>query len=71
MMVGAKAPNYDDCGSFRASHSHNPRQYSQIVGLSSCFYAHIGVDPKAFHPLMSKLMRIWTFCPWHLYIIKS
>ena len=42
----------------RASHSHNPPQYSHIVGLSSHFYAHIWADPKVFHPLMSKLMWI-------------
>ena len=58
MMLGAKAPNYDAYGLFRASHSHNPPQYSHIVGLSSHFYAHIGAGPKVFHPLMSKLMWI-------------
>ena len=57
-MLGSKVPNYDACGLFRASHSHNPLQYSHIVGLSSHFYAHIGAGPKVFHPLMSKLM--WT-----------
>ena len=41
MMWGSKAPNYDACGLFRASHSHNPTQYSHIVGYSSHFYAHI------------------------------
>ena len=24
MMLGSKFPNYDACGLFRASHSHNP-----------------------------------------------
>ncbi|MFR8121689.1 MAG: hypothetical protein ACLU77_07960 [Waltera sp.] len=37
------------------AHSTLP-QYSHIVGLSSHFYAHIGVGPKVFHPPMSKLM---------------
>ena len=40
-MLGAKAPNYDTRGLFRASHSHNPTHYSHIVGLISHFYAHI------------------------------
>ena len=34
-MLGAKAPNYDAYGLFRALHSHNPIQYSHIVGLAS------------------------------------
>ena len=54
--VGVKSPNYDAYGLFRALHSHNPPNYSHIVGLSSHFYAHIGAGPKVFHPLMSKLM---------------
>ena len=56
MTLGAKAPNYDIYGLFRAAHSHNPTQYSHIVGLSSHFYAHIGAGQKVFPPLMSKLM---------------
>ena len=55
-MSGAKAPDFDAYGLLRATHSHNPTQYSHIVGLSSHFYAHIGADPKVFHPPMSKLM---------------
>ena len=58
MMWVSKVPNYDAYGLFRALHSHNPPQYSHIVGLSSHFYAHIWADPKVFHPLMSKLMWI-------------
>ena len=42
VMWVSKVPNYDACGLFRALHSHNPLQYSHIVGLSSHFYAHIG-----------------------------
>ena len=57
-MLGAKAPNYDACGLFRATHSHNPTQYSHIVGYTSHFYAHIGAGPKTLHPLMSKLMWV-------------
>ncbi|MFR0040477.1 MAG: hypothetical protein ACLS8Y_01575 [Lachnospira sp.] len=45
-------------GLFRATHSHNPTQYSHIVGLSSHFYAHIGAGPKVFHPPMSELMWV-------------
>ena len=56
MMSGSKAPDFDTYGLLRATHSHNPTQYSHIVGLSSHFYAHIGAGPKVFHPLMSKLM---------------
>ena len=58
MMSGSKAPDFDACGLFRATHSHNPTQYSHIVGLSSHFYAHIGAGPKVFHPPMSKLMWV-------------
>ena len=58
MMSESKAPDFDAYGLFRATHSHNPPQYSHIVGLSSHFYAHIGAGPKVFHPLMSKL--IWA-----------
>jgi len=54
--VGVKSPGFDACGLFRALHSHNPAQYSHIVGLTSHFYAHIGAGPKVFQPLMSKLM---------------
>ena len=42
MMSGAKAPDFDAYGLLRATRSHNPTQYSHIVGLSSHFYAHIG-----------------------------
>ena len=44
MTLGAKAPNYDIYGLFRAAHSHNPPQYSHIAGLLSRFYAHIGAQ---------------------------
>ena len=56
MRLGPKALNYDAYGLFRAAHSHNPTQYSHIVGYTSHFYAHIGADPKALRPPMSKLM---------------
>ncbi len=48
MMSGAKVPDFDAYGLFRAAHSHNPPQYSHIVGLSSHFYAHIGAGPRSF-----------------------
>ena len=54
-MSGSKALDFDTYGLLRATHSHNPAQYSHIVGLSSRFYAHIGEGQKVFHPLMSKL----------------
>ncbi|UWN97070.1 hypothetical protein NQ488_00480 [[Bacteroides] pectinophilus] len=56
--VGVKSPDFDAYGLLRALHSHNPTQYSHIVGLSSHFYAHIGADPKVFHPPMSELMWV-------------
>jgi len=40
MMLGAKAPNIDAYGLFRAMHFHNPTQYSHIVGIIPLF-AHI------------------------------
>ena len=55
-MPGSKAPDFDAYGLLRATHSHNPTQYSHIVGLSSHFYAQIGAGPKVFRPPMSKLM---------------
>ncbi len=58
MLLGAKVPNNDTCGLFRAAHSHNPAQYSHIAELSSCFYAHIRAGHKVIHPLMSKLMWV-------------
>ena len=50
MMLGAKAPNYDTYGLFRALHSHNPTQYSHIVKHTLHFYAHIWAGPKVIHP---------------------
>ena len=37
-------------GLFRATHSHNPPQYSHIVGLPSHFYAHIGDGSQGLSP---------------------
>ena len=56
MMSGSKAPDFDTYGLLRATHYHNPTQYSHIVGLSSHFYAHSRAGSKVFHPPMSKLM---------------
>ena len=58
MMSGAKVPDFDAYGLFRAAHSHNPTQYSHIVELSSHFYAHIWAGHKVIHPPMSKLMWV-------------
>ena len=41
MMSGSKAPDFDAYGLFRATHSHNPLQYSHIEGLSSPGYSQI------------------------------
>ena len=57
-MSGSKAPDVDAYGLLRATHFHNPTQYSHIVGLSSHFYAHIGAGQKVFLPHMSKLMWV-------------
>ncbi|MFR3423376.1 MAG: hypothetical protein ACLTTO_06960 [Lachnospiraceae bacterium] len=55
MMLESKVPNYDAYGLFRALHSHNPLQYSHIVGLSSHFYVYA--------PLRSSKTNIhWMFC---------
>ena len=53
-MSGSKAPDFDTYGLLRATHYHNPTQYSHIVGLSyrggsqglSPTYelAHVGLD---------------------------
>ncbi|MCT7399772.1 hypothetical protein N5B56_11885 [Eubacterium sp. LFL-14] len=51
-----KPLNFDAYGLFCATHSHNPPQYSHIVGYSSHFYANIGEGLKVFRPLISKLM---------------
>ena len=37
-MLGAKAPNQDAYGLFRTMRSHNPPQYSHIVGYTSEYY---------------------------------
>ena len=58
IIVGGAPPNYDACGLFRAMHSHNPPNYSHIVGLASHDMRIIGAGPKVFHPLMSELMWI-------------
>ncbi len=47
-------PDFDAYGLLRATHSHNPTEYSHIVGLSSHFYAHIGAGPKVFHQLVER-----------------
>ena len=50
MMSGSKAHDFDAYGLFRATHFHNPTQYSHIVGLSSHFYAHIGGGAQGLSP---------------------
>ena len=37
MMSESPPPDFDAYGLFRATHSHNPTQYSHIVGLKSHF----------------------------------
>ena len=48
MMSGAKVPDFDAYGLFRAAHSHNPPEYSHIVGLSSHFMLISGRVPRSF-----------------------
>ena len=48
MMSGAKVPDFDAYGLFRAAHSHNPPQYSHIVGLSSHDMLISGRVPRSF-----------------------
>ena len=51
-MSGAKVPDFDAYGLFRAAHSHNPPQYSHIVGLSSHFYVYAPLrSVQNEHPL--------------------
>ena len=55
MMSGAKVPDFDAYGLFRAAHSHNPPQYSHIVGLSQGLsptyeQAHVGLDLLTLAP---------------------
>ena len=51
-MWVSKVPNYDAYGLFRALHSHNPLQYSHIVGLSSHFYVYAPLrSEQNEHPL--------------------
>ena len=45
-MSGAKVPDFDAYGLFRAAHSHKPPHYSHIVGLTSHFYANSGGGAK-------------------------
>lgn len=33
MISESKASGFDGCGSFRATRSHNPTQYSHIAGI--------------------------------------
>ena len=63
--------NHATYGLFRTTCSHNPAQYSHIVGLTSHFYAHIGSGPKFFRAPMSKLMRLKPFDPCIIYIKKG
>ena len=72
MMLGSKDPNYDACGLFRAPRSHNPAQYSHIVGYTSSFMlisgraqglsptyeqAHVGLDLLTLASLYKILCR--------------
>ena len=62
MMSGAKVPDFDAYGLFRAAHSHNPPQYSHIIpllcsyrggsqGLSPTYeQAHVGLDLLTLAP---------------------
>ena len=49
-MLGSKAPDFDTYGLLRATHSHNPTQYSHIVGLSSPFYPDCRPRLEKIHP---------------------
>ena len=41
-MSGAKVPDFDAYGLFRAAHSHNPPQYEHKSGMIVPRYANIG-----------------------------
>ena len=60
MMLGSKVPNYDACGLFCALHSHNPHQYSHIVGLSSHFYVYVPLRSEQNEHPLDVLLHIWA-----------
>mgnify|MGYP001030832461 CR=1 FL=1 len=51
-MSGSKVPDFDAYGLLRATHSHNPTQYSHIVKLTLHFYAHVGGVSQGHHPTL-------------------
>ena len=54
MMSGAKAPDFDACGLFRATHSHNPTRYEQ---------AHVRpFDPGIITYFCTSKMYLRYFC---------
>ena len=52
MMSGAKVPDFDAYGLFRAAHSHNPPPYrGGSQGLSPTYeQAHVGLDLLTLAP---------------------
>lgn len=55
MISRQKAPAYDTCELFRATHSHNPIQYSHIVALTPHFFTCLQYTIK----LSSETMRFF------------
>jgi len=58
-------------GLFRASHSHNPTQYSHIVKLTLPFYAHIGRVNKSYKHSCASTSCFMTFDPDINYYIQN
>ena len=58
--VGGKT-DFDAYGLWKCEARNNPTRDSHIVGLLSHFYAHIRASSKVFHPLMSRLIWVYTF----------
>ena len=42
-MLGSKAPDFDAYGLLRATHSHNPTEYSHIESKFYCKFVFVGV----------------------------
>ena len=56
MMLGPKAPNYDACGLFRASHSHNLSTLRSV--LNKCHRHKFSTPVFAYRSQNVKLTKI-------------
>ena len=56
MMLGPKAPNYDACGLFRASHSHNLSTLRSVLNM--CHWHMFSTPVFAYRSQNVKLTKI-------------